>query len=630
MYYDILKFGASEQNSPKENGIAIQAAVDAAFQRGGGTVYVPPGCYVTANIQIKSNVFFYLEHGATLLGSTNFEDYELTDVEWPWEEMVGIPSASEKSRTTGLLYAVDATNIGVGGYGALDGNGMDHLYFPSDQDPYRRRPMLIFFDRCKNVHIENITMRNSAMFASWMSRSRGITIQGVKIFSMRTENGDGLDFNGCSDVMISNCVIESGDDAISLKTLYPEWPCVNYTISNCIIRSIWAGFRMGTESTGDMRDITLTNCVFEQCNDGLKIQDCSIGVYENVRISNITMRDVHRPIFITTSSFQLSRYDPSIRPALGGIRDIFIDGLTAYMHPESHDYQRNCLILSGSEKSILQNICITNSKIVFRGAASPDAQDRVDTPEFLDYSFMYGDVFSINGDYPASGLFLRHIDGLSIKNCQFICDDHDTRPMLFGYDLCHVDLHSVSAVGVPVFFQAVDASVSMSSCLLNDVPVLQTQALDGQSLVRYHEFIQMSRDVDRYLAHQAATVDKARACAHCKKLDDLIWQKSGRIWSTTLSLPARNAMLQLVTYGDVEVLADGQSIGSCRLPKLYRGMMVWAIDLSAVSSSGSVLLELHWDDPDDHGGADCLLPFGTFRPYSVGLCAPLRLYYDKT
>lgn len=620
MSYSICEFGASVENSAAANGRAIQRAVDHAAAQGGGTVVIPAGRYEAAHIQLRSHIRLELDAGAVLVGSLRYEDCTCSSTPYPSVDMMGIPSPATDTCWAALLWAEDAEDITVCGSGTLEGRGM---HYPTPEDPMLRRPMLLFFERCSQVRVQGITLRNPSMYAFLASRSRELRLDGLRVYSWETENGDGLDFNGCEDVMIRDCLVESGDDAISLKTTYPGYPCRNVVISGCILRGVWSGFRMGTESTASMQDILLTNCIMERCSDGIKIQDCAAGTYENVQITGISMRDVHRPVFLTINSFRLSKYDSSIRPPMGGIRDIVIDGLTAYMAQTSGDYQRNCFVLSGCPKQKLQNITLRNIQVEFCGEAEPGSFGRVDVPEFLDYSFLYADIFSINGGYPASGIFMRHIDGLTLEHCRLIRRDDDPRPLLLGYDLSGARLRDIEAVGGGGFFQTQDSEITLHRCTYND-DAAQLQSFPEQLAQRYHNFIRESEQTDHLLDTLARTVDLAQACPVQHIIAPNAWEKAPGIWQTSITVSPNTQWLLLVSCGDLEVLIDGVPAGQCLLPKTYRNLCAWAVSLDKISP-GTVTITLRWLEPEDRNGPVCRLPFGEFLAMKPGLYAPARL-----
>ena len=624
MIYNIRDFGAEPHAPAQKNKSAIQRAIDAAHQAGGGIVFVPAGTYATGTLWLKSHITLRIGEGAVLLGSTDHNDYDFTSVACPWSVMPGIQFPTV-SNITALIAAEGAAEIAIDGRGTIDGMGQNHTYFPSPQDSCQRRPMLIFFDSCMHIRVEGISLRNPGKFAFLASRSNTIQIHGVRIESWETENGDGLDFNGSSDVTISDCIIRAGDDAISLKTTYADYACRNYTISNCVIESIWAAFRMGTESSGDMKDITISNCVFKNCGDGLKIQDCATGSYENIRISNIVMRDVHRPIFMTINSYRLSAIDTSYRPALGGIRDVWIDGVTAYMPPHGADYQRNETVISGTEQVKIQNLHISNSRFIFTGDPDPEAIDRVEIPEYLDYTFLYADVFSINGNLPVSGIFMRHIDGLRIANCDLCRQDSDPRPLLFAADVQNALLRDVHMrCNGDTFFHA-DSTIRLSGCEKNGFELAAPENPDERLLDRFHAFHSVSQKTDRMFTEMARAADEAERIGNYTLIDDRAWIKDGNSWFASAEI-APDAMLRIVSYGDVQVFVNNHLAGVCRIHPAYRNMIVWAVNAGKYACEGQNRIELRFDDVNDRGGADTLLPFGEFRPFRVGLCTPMRIY----
>lgn len=624
MIYNIQEFGTAPNASARENKAAIQRAIDAAHQAGGGIVFVPAGVFSTGTLWLKSHVTLHIGAGAILQGSTDYNDYDFTSVACPWSIMPGIQHPTI-SNIVGLIVAENATEIAVEGRGIIDGMGQNHIYFPAAQDPSQRRPMLIFFDSCTDIRVEGIYMRNPAQFAFLVARSRQVQIRGVRIDSWETENGDGLDFNGSSDVTISDCIIRAGDDAISLKTTYPDYPCRSYTITNCVIETIWAAFRMGTESSGDMKDIVISNCVFQNCGDGLKIQDCATGNYENIRVSNIVMRDVHRPIFMTINAYRLSAMDASYRPALGGIRDVWIDGVTAYMPSHGADYQRNEMVISGTEQVKIQNLHISNSHFVFNGDPDPEALNRIEIPEYLDYTFLYADVFSINGNLPASGIFMRHIDGMRITNCSMIRQDADPRPMLFAGDVHAAFLQQVDMRCAGEAFFHADSDIRLRDCSKNGIELIAPEATDAHLLDRFHAFRALSQETDRMLDEMARSADKAERMGNYALIDDCAWVKQENSWLLQTEL-APDAMLRIVSYGDMQVFVNDQLAGACRMHAAYRNMIVWAVDAGKYARAGQNIIELRFDDINDRGGADTRLPFGEFRPFHTGLCTPMRIY----
>ena len=612
----ILEYGAGVDRSPRENQRAIQRAIDEAIESGGGAISVPAGRFVTGSIQLKSNVTLRLEIGAILAGSRDWKDYPFSETAFPWVSMSGIPDAGNDARMCGFLWAEGAENVGIEGAGIIDGQGGNHA-FPSAEDPYLRRPMLVLFLHCRNIRVYDVTMREPAFFNFYAVRSRRVWIRGVFIDSLRTENGDGLDFDGTEEVMISDCDLEAGDDAISLKSTMPGYPNRDYMITNCRLSSIWAGFRMGTESTADMRDIVISNCVFDHCNDGLKIQDCSNGVYENIRVSNCIMRDVHRPVFMTANSYRLSANDDSIRPKLGGIRNVVIDGVTAYMSEGGSDYQRNEFVVSGTTKDLLEDITIRNSSFVLDGGGTSADAARLDVPEYLDYSFLYADVFSINGVLPAAGPYLRHVRGLRLENCGFSLRKADARAVFYAEDVegvfRDVRVDGVSSGAV----LSCDSAIRYEGCSENGGAFPATYP-EGAALELLRKSQRETAETDERFAVWAKEIDEAEKCAARTVVAADRWEKAEGVWRLRLT-GKEETWLMLCLFGNMSLAVNGQEIDACRVPKLYENVVWRAFRIGDALQEGENVVEIRWDDPAQRGGIDCLLPFGEFRPYTAGL-----------
>ena len=612
----VTQYGAGTDKSPRENQAAIQRAIDESFAAGGGTVVVPAGRFRTGNLELKSNVTLYLENGVVLEGSRDWRDYRFSGTPFPWVRMAGIPDAGNDAKLSGFLWAEDAENVGVEGPGIVDGQGGNHT-FPAADDPYLRRPMLILFLNCRNVRVTDVTMREPAFFNFYAVFCRRVWIRGVFVDSLRTENGDGLDFDGTEEVTISDCILEAGDDAISLKCTMPSRPCRVYAITNCRLSSIWAGFRMGTESTADMKDIVISNCIFDRCNDGLKIQDCSTGVYENVRVSNCVMRDVHRPVFMTVSSYRLSGNDDSIRPKPGGIRNVVLDGITAYMSEGGTEYQRNEIVFSGTTSDVLEDVTVRNCRFLLDGGGTAEDAARMDVPEYLDYSMIYADVFSINGILPSAGPFLRHVRNLRLENCEFSLRNADARPVFCAEDVTAV-LDGVRISGECGGAMAMNDSEIRTRDSSFNGGEFSADEISGNALELLRKTQKETAETDALFRVWAEEMDRAEKASGGRLVPDLEWRKEGNVWRLAVEGRTANWLIAKL-FGNMTLRVNGVEAGSMRIPKIYDNCVWRAFEIGAFLRDGANVLELVWDDPNQRGGVDCLLPFGEFRPYRVGL-----------
>ncbi|MEL6673294.1 MAG: glycosyl hydrolase family 28 protein [Bacteroidota bacterium] len=277
----------------------LQQALDSAHAQGGGTVYVPPGNYKIGTIQLKDYTTLYLEAGATLYASLEEKDYTVYNY---WKRPI-------------LIYADRARHISIQGKGVINGRARrtyDPLkkvdYFIADYTEkareagvemkmyYKVPPFvrLITFERSQDILLEGISLVESCSWTVDLKTCDRVNIRGLHITSSLEAgvNADGIDVDGCRDVRISDCVIETGDDAIAIKSNKMPWgyrSSENVTVTNCVLTSTSTALKLGTESYGDMRHIVFNNCVIRNSNRGLSIVVRYGGTVEDVIFSNITI-----------------------------------------------------------------------------------------------------------------------------------------------------------------------------------------------------------------------------------------------------------------------------------------------------------------------------------------------------
>ncbi|MCG8448944.1 MAG: glycoside hydrolase family 28 protein, partial [Pirellulales bacterium] len=254
---------------------AIQSAIDACHQAGGGRVVVPAGpAFVTGSLQLKSNVELHLESGAVLAGSKNREDYQ--------EEHVAGEYGSGLSGF--FLRAQDAHNVSVTGTGTIDQRGVNFTDgYKSEEGPYifrwkSWRPRMIGFYGCRHVTFRDVTLRDAANWCLHMTGCEDVVIHGIRIYNhLAGTNCDGIDPDHCRNVRISDCYIESGDDSIVIKATKEGCDLGyrgshNITVTGCTLISTSAAIKIGTESQADFSNILFNNCVVRSSSRGLAIQ----------------------------------------------------------------------------------------------------------------------------------------------------------------------------------------------------------------------------------------------------------------------------------------------------------------------------------------------------------------------
>jgi polygalacturonase len=303
---DPKTFGAKGDGSTKDTK-AIQAAIDACAEKGGGIVQLSAGVYVAAPIELKSNITLQLEKGATLLGSPDHQDY-------PAHDEFRLPDLQP------LVSAIHAMNVAIVGEGVIDGNGeswwqearsiKDHGILGTGHP----RPKLILFDHCAHVRVEGITVQNSPMWQVVPYYSDDVVIRNVRILApAHAPNTDAIDPFSSSHVIIDHVFADVGDDNVAIKSgainsMGPDSPSHDITIMDCTFLH-GHGLSVGSEIAGGAQNIRAERIHFEGTDNGIRIKanrdrgnDVSHLVFRDIE-----MRDVKNALII-------SEYYPAILP----------------------------------------------------------------------------------------------------------------------------------------------------------------------------------------------------------------------------------------------------------------------------------------------------------------------------
>jgi polygalacturonase len=253
---NVRDFGAMGDGATNDT-VAIQQALDRCWVLGGGEVLLPAGTYVTGALALRSNTVLRLQDNAIISGSGDFAHYPLTQVRWEGKWIPG---------RVGLLYAIDASNIGIVGPGHILGNPALGGR-PTAQNPLRH-PALIEMIGCRNVRMEDFSTNYQLMWSIHPTNCEDVTIRGLTIRSTGG-NGDGIDLDSCRRVRIENCDIATGDDCIAIKSGRGSeayrllQTCEDITISRCTLAdSIFACIGIGSETSGGIRNVRIEHCKF--------------------------------------------------------------------------------------------------------------------------------------------------------------------------------------------------------------------------------------------------------------------------------------------------------------------------------------------------------------------------------
>jgi polygalacturonase len=356
-FYDVTKYGARKDSSAKATA-AIAKAIAAASKAGGGTVYFPAGKYLTGAIHLKSNITILIDAGAEIHFSDNFDDY-LPMVESRYEG-VDVFSFSP------LFYANKAENITITGRGLINGHGKKwwafvegyrqdqprskwqymfdslnkNILLPDNPAQMKRgflRPPFIQPMYCKNVRIEGITIINSPFWTVNPEFCENVTITGVTINNPPSPNTDGINPESCKYVHISDCHISVGDDCITIKSgkdipgRTKAMPAQNYTITNCTMLSGHGGVVIGSEMSGGVKNIVISNCIFDGTDRGIRIKTTRGrgGIVEDIRVDNIIMKNIRDQAFVMDMEYSRTEKEP-VSERTPQIRNVRISNVTAY------------------------------------------------------------------------------------------------------------------------------------------------------------------------------------------------------------------------------------------------------------------------------------------------------------
>lgn len=214
---------------------AIQAAINACSQAGGGKVYLTNGKFLSGTLYLKDNVTIYLEAGAVLLGSADINDYPVT--------IPGFRSYTDNYTDKSLIYAEKVKNISIIGRGTIDGQGT------SFKGKWKVRPYTLRVIECHDVVVKDVTMRNSPMWMQHYLACDNVRVDGITVYNQCNRNNDMIDIDGCRNVTIANCIGDTDDDALTFKSTCGR-PTENVTVTNCILSSHCNAIKCGTESNG--------------------------------------------------------------------------------------------------------------------------------------------------------------------------------------------------------------------------------------------------------------------------------------------------------------------------------------------------------------------------------------------
>jgi hypothetical protein len=378
--FNVRDFGASGKKEDNAQA-AIQKTIDTCGNAGGGIVYFPPGDYTTGTLHLRSFVRMVVEAGATVFSSKDLAAFD----------------------KHGLFYAEDVEHISLEGRGVINGQSEYEWHMNNMRDWYiypnqvqaeeagvplmRAFPTansygnLVLFVRCTDVLISGLSFIDSPSWTMHIWGCERLVIDGVYVNTNLKAGvwADGIDPDGCKDVRISNCTIQTGDDALvfySSDIFGEARACENITVSNCRLTSSSSGIKFCDGNRKAIRNVTIDNCVIAGANRGLAFMVFDGGLLENVILSNLTIECERYDWFwwgdgepIHFNLIKRSEIDPNMdktkEPEIGIIRNIIVNNVIA------RGYGTN--LIHGHVNSFLENVTLQNIQlsIAFDPQGSP-------------------------------------------------------------------------------------------------------------------------------------------------------------------------------------------------------------------------------------------------------------------
>ncbi|WP_422350984.1 rhamnogalacturonidase [Flagellimonas sp.] len=457
-FFNVRDFGATGDGKTLDTN-AINEAIIEASNKGGGMVYFPPGRYLSASIRLKSNITIHLEAGSII--EAVHDSIALYDFPERNEKGGGFQDFGHSHWKNSLIWGIGLENISIQGAGLIYGKGLNPGFNKFTEVYKDGAPgsgnKAISLKECRNVLLRDFSILHGGHFGILATGVDNLTIDNLKIDT----NRDGIDIDSCRNVRISNCSVNAPwDDGICLKTSYGLGRLKhseNITISNCYLTggydegtlldgtfkvsspeyksNKFGRIKLGTESNGDFKNITITNCVFDRSR-GIAIESVDGGHIEDIAISNITMRHLtNGPIFIRLGS----RLRGPKGTKVGTIKRISINNVIA--SNVSGNYTSSISAIPGH---YIEDVKISNMRINQEGGGNKEEglifppENEADYPE----PGMFGRL-------PAYGFYIRHAIGLEVSHVKIDYNEPEARPVFVLDDVQQANFYNLNMeVGV--------------------------------------------------------------------------------------------------------------------------------------------------------------------------------------
>lgn len=412
------------------NTKAINQAISNCATNGGGVVLFSKGDYVTGTMDLKSGVMIEVAAGARILGSTNLADYP--------DRIAKRPTVMDSNMDVrqSLIFAEGCERIGIRGKGVIDGRGSKQN-FPGKQTVGMTpgRPFLIRVIDSRDIVLDGIRLKDSPCWMQNYLNCENLILQGITSENQANWNNDGLDIDGCRNVIVRDCFINSEDDAMCFKGA-SLMPTENVLVENCKFYSTCNALKFGTDTQGDFRNVLVRNCEVggpakemraftrRRASSGISWEVVDGGTLENVLATNINIERVDSPIFLRLGD--RGRVRPEMkRPEPGALRRVMFENISG------DDNGSRGSIISGIPTASISDVIVRNVNLTMEGGAKKWPADKVIPEKIGDYP----DANMFKPLVPAHGFWVRHAHEIQFWNVLVTPEKPDARPLLSGVDV---------------------------------------------------------------------------------------------------------------------------------------------------------------------------------------------------
>lgn len=437
---DIRKLGAVG-NGEFDNTKIIQGVVDSLTALGGGEVVFPEGVFLSGTVFLKSNISIHLTEKTIWKGIADTTAYKDVKEEHRFES------------NRAFIYAKNQKNIKIYGKGIIDGNGGAHAQFiPVPGKKRRNRPYALYFWGCKNITIQDITIQNPAFWSQRYFECDNLTIQGVKVFAHANLNNDGLDIVDCHGVRVTNCEIDSEDDALCFKS-ESNYGLEDVVVRNCILSSHASAIKLGTASFGHMKNIDIGDIQILPSKEketlhflqmpngiaGIDLASVDGAIISDVSIHNIEMDGVTTPIFIrlgTRNRFWRPESEGNrAQTRVGSFQNTSLQNITAI------NAGRISSSITGTSEAYISDIHLSNINISFNESLEQASGWEADVPQ-IPSNYPVSVMFDT--PLPSYGFYVRYAKDIVFEHVNFISDSNELRPAIIGENVRQISLHKVT------------------------------------------------------------------------------------------------------------------------------------------------------------------------------------------